>query len=251
MAIWSPHEVVLIDPPWWYPPENGHTNQAARHYPLMPDDDVLCLPVWEALAKRSILFIWATCPRLDFALQCLSAWGLHYRGVAFVWVKTKADGRPWGARGVRPSIVKPTTELVLAASPLKKGRPLPLSDESIVQTVFAPTTKHSEKPLEVMERIERMYPTASKQIIFARRTRPGWDAWGERGLRCRVCGAIDGPVWVDLPEILCVACAAWSWLWLTRRYKLADFGVRVLCLPLDPEPRWRPMIPNLLSRGPQ
>lgn len=106
-------------------------------------------------------------------------WGLTYRGVAFTWVKTKLDGvTPIGAQGVRPSVVKPTAEFVLVASNVSKGRPLPLSDESIKHIVLAAKQEHSRKPDEVHKRIERLYPDASKLEMFARRPMNGWDVWG-------------------------------------------------------------------------
>ena len=117
-------------------------------------------------------------PRLDFAMECIRAWGLHHRGVAFVWVKTTKNGIPFKARGIRPSIVKPITEFVIAASGKKTGKPLPLASESVVQTVFATLREHSRKPPEVQERIEQMYPTLPKLELFARESRPGWDSWG-------------------------------------------------------------------------
>jgi N6-adenosine-specific RNA methylase IME4 len=137
------------------------------------------LPVGETLAPRGVLFLWAACPRLDAAIQCIERWGLHYRGVAFVWVKTRKDGGVIGAQGVRPSIVKPTTEMVLVASRVRTGRPMPLADESIAQVVLAPRREHSAKPDEVQSRIERMYPHARRIELFARRLRQGWDAWGD------------------------------------------------------------------------
>lgn len=99
-------------------------------------------------------------------------------GVAFVWIKTKRDGSPIGAQGVRPSIVKPLTEFVLAASRVPNGRPMPLGSESVVQTVFAPRREHSRKPDEVRERIEQLYPDARRLEVFARTSAPGWDVWG-------------------------------------------------------------------------
>jgi len=122
--------------------------------------------------------MWATCPRLDFAIDCLRSHGLHFRGVAFVWVKTKKDGTPIGAQGVRPSIVKPTTEIVIAGSYAAKGRPLRLNCESIRQTIFAPKQAHSQKPEELQDCLEQMYPSASKAEFFARRRRAGWDCFG-------------------------------------------------------------------------
>jgi N6-adenosine-specific RNA methylase IME4 len=145
----------------------------------MTNEDLCSLPVKDRLSARSVVFMWATCPKLNSALEVLAGWGLHYRGVAFVWIKTNAAGIPYGAWGVRPSIVKPTTELVLAASTVQFGRPLPLFSEKICQTVFALRGEHSRKPLEVQERIELMYPNATKLEMFSRPPlREGWDHWG-------------------------------------------------------------------------
>lgn len=172
----TPYDVIITDPPWLYYGSTHNMGDAAKEYDLMPDKDILNFVY--PLAPSGVLFMWATCPRLDFAVDYIRHLGLHYRGVAFVWVKTRQDGAPIGAQGVRPSIVKPLTELVLAASPVAKGRPRPLSSESVVQTVFAPRGKHSEKPETVQDRIEQMYPTDRKAEYFARRHRIGWDCYG-------------------------------------------------------------------------
>lgn len=171
-------DVVLADPPWSYHGQQGKWGAAAKFYPTMSDAEILALPVRSIMSNRSVLFMWATGPRLDFAMDCLDAWGLHYRGMAFVWVKTKADGSPIGAQGVRPSIVKPTTEFVLAASTVAKGRPLKLHDESVRNVVMHPRMEHSRKPDEVHASIERLYPDSTKVELFARRPRNGWTVWG-------------------------------------------------------------------------
>ena len=173
------YDVVLADPPWAHYGSPDKWAAAGKFYPLMPDDDVFRLPVLRLLHARSIVYLWATCPRLDVALQALEAWGLHYRGVAFVWVKTRRDGRPIGAQGVRPSIVKPLVELVVAGSPQRRGRPLPVLDESVQQTIFAPRGAHSAKPPAVRAAIERLHGEARRIELFAREQCPGWDAWGD------------------------------------------------------------------------
>jgi N6-adenosine-specific RNA methylase IME4 len=172
------YDVVLCDPPWSYSGSQDKWGAAAKFYPTMSDADLLSLPVKQLLHSRSVVFMWATGPRLDAALDLLRGWGLAYRGVGFVWVKTKQDGTPVGAQGVRPSVVKPTTELVLVGSLCKSGRPLKLSDESIRQVVMAPRMEHSRKPDAVHERIDQMYPGMRKIELFARRPYPGWDVWG-------------------------------------------------------------------------
>jgi N6-adenosine-specific RNA methylase IME4 len=174
------YDVVLADPPWSYTGSQTKWGAAANQYPTMSDQDLLDFTVaTDVLAPRGVLFMWATGPRLDFAMRLIDAWGLTFRGVAFVWVKTRKDGlTPVGAQGVRPSIVKPTTEFVLAASRIAKGRPMPLGSEAVAQAVLAPKAEHSRKPDAVQDRIEALYPHAAKIELFARRTRPGWDVWG-------------------------------------------------------------------------
>jgi len=171
-------DVVICDPPWDYYGSPDKMAAAGKHYALMPDADLCALPVRDILAKPAVVFMWTTSSALQRSIQVLNAWGLHYRGVAFVWVKTTQDGRPIGAQGVRPSITKPLTEFVIVGSTEKKGRPLPLASESVAQTIFAPRGAHSEKPEDAQDRIELLYPQANKVELFARRSREGWACWG-------------------------------------------------------------------------
>lgn len=171
-------DVILLDPPWSYHGQQDKWGAAAKFYPTMSDDELRSLDVSSIASAKSVVFCWATGPRLDAAVDLVRHWGFSFRGVAFVWVKSTKDGRPIGARGVRPSIVKPTTEFVIAASRTQKGRPLPVADESVPQVVLAPVSEHSRKPDAVQERIERLYPSNSKIELFARRRREGWFSWG-------------------------------------------------------------------------
>jgi N6-adenosine-specific RNA methylase IME4 len=174
-------EVMLLDPAWWYFGCPNKMGAAGKHYPLMKTEDIKALPVAQHLAPRGVVFLWTTGPQLQIAMDCLAAWGLAYRGVGFVWVKTRLDGRPLGAMGVRPSIIKQNlTEFVLCGSRVPKGRPMPIADESIVQTVLAPRGAHSQKPEAVQERIELLYPQARRLEVFARRQRPGWTCIGDQ-----------------------------------------------------------------------
>jgi N6-adenosine-specific RNA methylase IME4 len=172
------YDVILADPPWSYYGQQDKWGAAAKFYATAPDEAIVRLPVPDLLSERGVLFLWATSPRLDVAMACLAEWRLYFRGVAFVWVKARRDGAPIGAQGVRPSIVKPTAEYVLAASRVARGRPLPLSDEGVPNVILAPKRAHSQKPEEVRDSIDRLYPDASKLELFARSERPGWDAWG-------------------------------------------------------------------------
>ncbi len=177
------YQVVLADPPWRYYGSTDGMGDVGKEYKTMSDQDLLDYRY--PLERNGVLFMWTTSPRLDFALKCIEAHGLTFRGVAFVWVKTKKDGKtPIGAMGVRPSIVKPLSEFVIVASYVKRGRPLPLASEKVSQIILAPHVrvigaKHSQKPEDLQSRIEEMYPYATKAEFFARRRREGWDCFGD------------------------------------------------------------------------
>jgi N6-adenosine-specific RNA methylase IME4 len=171
------YDVILTDPPWYYGDTNP-TASAGRHYNLMSDEELMDMPVPSLLAPRGILFMWTTSSMLARSIDLMRHYGLEFRGVAFAWIKTKKDGTPVGAQGYRPSIVKPIIELVIAGSRVMIGRPLPLASESICQTIYAPRGRHSEKPPDVHERLEVMYPDARRLEMFARSRRPQWTAWG-------------------------------------------------------------------------
>ena len=178
----GPYDVIVVDPPWKYSGDQHKMGAAANHYPTMTFKELTRMrdAIQELLAPKGVLFMWATGPKLDVAIRLLYRWELYYRGMGFVWVKTTKAGKPIGASGVRPSIIKPITEFVLMASKVKEGRPMKLYDESIVQTVFAPKpANHSEKPREVYDRIELLYPYARRIDMFARRqVSHVWESWG-------------------------------------------------------------------------
>jgi N6-adenosine-specific RNA methylase IME4 len=174
----GPFDVVVVDPPWSYTGQQDKWGAAAKFYQTVSTGDLAGLPVGSVLARRAVVFMWTTGPKMREAVWLGRQWGLHYRSVGFVWVKTRRDGTPIGAQGVRPSITKQLTEFCLAWSTVPTGRPIPLADESIVQTVLEPVGRHSEKPAAVQDRIDRMYPQARRLELFARASRPGWVAWG-------------------------------------------------------------------------
>lgn len=170
------YDVILIDPPWEYYGNNIKGND----YLSMCDTEIAMLPMRHLLRKNGVLFLWATCPRLDLAIKVIRHWKLNYRGVAFNWIKVhrKTLQPMHGGHGVKATTTKPQSELVLVATHRDKGRPMPLANECVGQLVFAPRREASRKPDEVRDRIEEMYPFASRLEMFAREETYGWDSWG-------------------------------------------------------------------------
>lgn len=176
------YQIVLADPPWSYFGDPNKPQAAGKHYNLMETEDICALPVREHVQKNAVCFMWATSPKLPEALKVMQAWGFNYRGIAYVWAKTTMEGKVIHGQGVRPTLVKPTTELVLAGTTVKRGRPLPLLTESQAQLVFAPRpgNKHSAKPPEVRRRIVALLGDLPRIELFARDKESGWDVWGNQ-----------------------------------------------------------------------
>lgn len=121
-------------------------------------------------APDSILFLWATSPKLEEAMEVIKAWGFSYRTCA-VWVKDKIG---------MGYFFRQKHELLLVA---RRGDfPSPSPENRPPSVIFSERTEHSRKPEEVYLIIEKMYPEASKIELFARTKREGWESWGNEML---------------------------------------------------------------------
>jgi N6-adenosine-specific RNA methylase IME4 len=172
------YDIVYADPPWFYYGSQIKDAAAAKHYPLMTQEELEALPVRSIMSARSALFLWSTGPRLDFAVELIAKWGLRYRGVAYVWVKTNRRGEIIRGQGVPPTFTKPTTEFVLAATTMRTGRPFPLHDLAQGQVVLEPRAEHSRKPAAFRRLITELCGERPRIELFARERARGWDAWG-------------------------------------------------------------------------
>lgn len=174
--------VIYADPPWSYYGDPTKDQACGKHYACMTDEELAGLPVRDLCCDDSVVLVWATCPRLDSAIRLISAWGLQYRGIPFIWVKTSKDGKIINGQGVRPTITKPTCELLLAGSINKRGRPLPVLNESMGQVVLAPRGRHSEKPHVVRDKIVGIFGDVPRIELFSRHQCDGWHSWGNEVL---------------------------------------------------------------------
>ena len=166
------YSVIVADPAWQYRAgRNTHTH-TDPHYATMGLDEMMSMPVAEYADSGCLLFMWATGPFLGHAVEMVSAWGFKYVSVAFTWVKTTKAGNP--AMGVG-YYTRSNAEYVLLG---KRGKVEP-QDRAVHSIVMTRRTKHSQKPEEVQDRIERLVgPGRSMLELFARRQRPGWTCSG-------------------------------------------------------------------------
>ena len=92
------YDIIYADPPWDYKgqlqhagPGSGDTGGAVRHYPTVTLDDLKRLDVPGIAADDCLLFMWATNPHLDQAIDLGKAWGFAWATVAFVWDKQRVN----------------------------------------------------------------------------------------------------------------------------------------------------------------
>ncbi len=172
------YDIVYADPPWSYYGSAIKDAAAGKHYAMLTVDELAGLDIRRILNKRAVLFMWATGPRLHYAVSLIEKWGLHYRGVAYVWVKINKKGKVIVGQGVAPTFTKPTSEFILAATTMPTGRPFQILDLAHPQVILHQRAEHSRKPAVFRDLIVRLCGDRPRIELFARERVDGWDAWG-------------------------------------------------------------------------
>ena len=166
------YAVIYADPPWSY--RNKGTRAAAdRHYSTMSIEAIKALPVADIAAEDCVLFLWATFPMIQEALDTIKAWGFQYKTLAFCLAKRNRSGNGW-FWGLG-NWTRSNAEICLLAV---KGHPQRAS-AAVHSLIDAPVGRHSAKPPEARERIVELMGDVSRIELFARERADGWDAWGD------------------------------------------------------------------------
>jgi N6-adenosine-specific RNA methylase IME4 len=160
----GPFDLILADPPW----QMGAPQTAScpeNHYPTMTLSDIQALEI--PAAEDAILYLWVVSSLLREGLAVMASWGFEYE-TQMSWIKSSIGPGKW---------VRNRHETVLIGTRGDVSPPDPKScPDSVIE---APRGRHSAKPDELYERIERAHPCATKCELFARGVpRPGWTAWG-------------------------------------------------------------------------
>lgn len=171
----SGYSTILADPPWRF--ENRTGKMAPEHqrllrYPTMTLAEICEIPVPQAAAANSHLYLWVPNALLSEGLEVMRRWGFTYKS-NIVWYKIRKDGGPDG-RGVG-FYFRNVTELILFGvrghmRTLQPGR-------TQVNIMSTQKREHSRKPDEIYDLVEDCSPGPYLEL-FARFRRPGWDQWG-------------------------------------------------------------------------
>jgi N6-adenosine-specific RNA methylase IME4 len=164
--------VIMADPPWRfssYTPK-GQLGGAGGHYDLMTIEELRDLPVKDLAGDDCWLWLWALNPMLPHAFSVLEAWRFNFV-TAGTWVKMGGSGKLAFGQGF---VLRASEEPYILA---RRGKP-PTCSRSIRQTILAPRREHSRKPDEAYAAAETLFGPARRADLFARESRPGWEAWG-------------------------------------------------------------------------
>lgn len=166
LATVGEFSLIYADPPWRYDYSLSDSRKIEGQYPTMTSEEIASLDV--PAANDAILFLWVPSPKLVEGLAVLAAWNFEYR-TCMVWEKAQI-GMGYYARQKH--------ELLLIATLGDLPPPKPANRPASV--IHAKRTRHSEKPVEFYEAIERMYPELkdSRVELFQRKPRQGWQGWG-------------------------------------------------------------------------
>jgi N6-adenosine-specific RNA methylase IME4 len=177
-------DIIYADPPWDY---NGKLqfdkssksvdkidlskkifiSSATFKYPTLKRNELMQIPIQNIVKDDCLLFMWTSNPHLAQAIELGKAWGFEYKTVAFVWDKMAHNPGKYTLS---------YCELCLV---FKRGRiPQPRGARNIKQLVRVPRGDHSEKPVEVRDAIQAMFPTQKRIELFARHRPRGWHIWG-------------------------------------------------------------------------
>ena len=171
------YKIIYADPPWEYSSDpnskRGIWGLAHQRYDTLSVENLKNLPVKDIADIDCILFLWATFPNLQQALDLIKAWDFEYKTVAFVWEKfdksnntLKKYGLGWYTRS--------NAEIVMIG---RKGK-FDRKSASVQQIVKSTIGEHSRKPDEVRKRIVELCGDIPRIELFARTKIHGWDTWG-------------------------------------------------------------------------
>lgn len=182
------YSTIVADPPWkqmggplrtsgagegWrFRKGTGHSKPLP--YRTMELDAIKAYPAGDLARPDAHLYLWTTNAYLEHAYDVARAWGFK-PSTLLTWAKAPMGGGLGGIWGI-------STEFILYA---RRGHPE--ATGRVGRTWFQwkrpyderGKPMHSAKPPELQDLIETICPGPYVEL-FARRTRPGWDAIGDQ-----------------------------------------------------------------------
>lgn len=166
------YRTIVADPPWSY--ASAATKADARkHYDTQTLGWIMSLSdEMRGLAETDAhLWLWTTNAFMEEGYDVVRAWG--FRPLTLLtWCKPQP--------GVGYYLRNNTEHCILAS----RGKPLVPEEKAMASWYVWPRKAHSQKPEAFYDLVEQVSPGPYLEI-FSRRSRFGWDTWGNQAL-CHV-----------------------------------------------------------------
>jgi len=159
------YSVIYADPPWQYDFCATECRKVESEYSTEKESKFVKLNLPE-MPNNAVLYLWATAPKLREALLVMAGWGFDYKTHS-IWDK-EIIGTGYWFRGQH--------ELLLVG--VKGKVPPPPQKLRVSSIIQIRRGKHSRKPEDIYEWLEKWYPNQKWIELFARKKREGWVSWG-------------------------------------------------------------------------
>jgi N6-adenosine-specific RNA methylase IME4/ParB-like chromosome segregation protein Spo0J len=163
----GPYRVIVVDPPWPYEiASEESTIRGVWPYPTLTVAEIAKTDIASIAHDDAILWLWTTNFHMQVVFDLLKGWGFQHRTI-LTWAKDHMGAGDW-LRGQ-------TEQCVMAI----RGKPIvTLTDQTTL--LRAPVRRHSEKPREFYDLVERLCPAPRYADLFSRRRHSDrWDCHGD------------------------------------------------------------------------
>jgi N6-adenosine-specific RNA methylase IME4 len=179
------YDLVMCDPPWRWETysEKGQEKSPEAQYGTMSFEEIEALRVGDLLAPGGVIFLWCTWPLIERQAAVMRRWGVEPK-TGGAWAKRTPSGKlRWGTGYTLRSVCEPFLIGSLPEAGLNGSSLTNLIETVDHALVDGVAREHSRKPEEAYSLLEALSPNARRADIFARQTRPGWDAWGNESTK--------------------------------------------------------------------
>ena len=137
----------------------------------MKTKDIMALPVKNIAADNAHLYLWVTNNHLQDGLDVMVAWGFRYI-TKITWVKDRF--------GLGQYFRGQTEDCLFGVRGMLPYKIIDGKRQQSTTVLYAPRQKHSQKPNEMRQRIEKVSDREgfNKIELFAREKMEAWDVWG-------------------------------------------------------------------------
>jgi len=173
LIIMKKYDIIYADPAWQYDSGRSLAKKSLldgvsnEHYGTMTIEELKKLPIKDIANENSLCFMWLVSPKVDLGIEVLKEWGFTFVTIAFIWHKQRTNPGYYTMSECEICVVGKKCKI-----------PTPRGSRNERQFLSELRTKHSKKPDEIRNRIDRMFPDQNKIELFARQHYDNWDAWG-------------------------------------------------------------------------